>query len=354
MNKFVLAAILPACFLAACTSVLPPTEQSPQSRERITDRAIYADQKALQSLQDKLSDLNKQNLVPVDNFAHSQAQCWLDVAAHEYNRNDRSGFIEHAMGQASEQIAAMQAGKSINTVAKRYPQANGSSPAQPLRPDLWQAGQTFRTQSQFSCSQAKVACMEVRAAHAEHEELQFGWRHSRPYWAIAEAQRVAATNAAASCEEPKAAVVVAAVTPVAPIVKNIQIERFVLRGDAFFAFDKFGIDDLTRSGKASLNDLIASMKTRGDAKSIVVKGFADRIGSDDYNQALSLKRAEAIKRYLVSQQLPENLIKAEGFGATQAKAQCHVKGGAVSDKVKACLENDRRVEIEWASEKVSG
>lgn len=119
-------------------------------------------------------------------------------------------------------------------------------------------------------------------------------------------------------------------------------KKVTLSADALFDFDKA---TLRPEGEKKLSDLVASF---GGLKLevIVAVGHADRIGKAAYNQALSEKRANAVKSFLVSKGVEANRVYAEGKGQTKPVTtpdQC--KGGA-SKKVIACLQPDRRVEIE--------
>ena len=78
---------------------------------------------------------------------------------------------------------------------------------------------------------------------------------------------------------------------------------------------------------------------------VIAIGHADRIGGDAYNQKLSVRRAEAIKAYLVSKGLEANRIYTEGKGEKQPVTgdSCRRLSGA---KLIQCLQPDRRTEIE--------
>ena len=80
--------------------------------------------------------------------------------------------------------------------------------------------------------------------------------------------------------------------------------------------------------------------------SVVVLGYTDRIGSEQYNQKLSEQRAQSVVDYLVSKGIPADKISARGMGKADPVT------GSTCDNVKAraalieCLAPDRRVEIE--------
>ena len=103
--------------------------------------------------------------------------------------------------------------------------------------------------------------------------------------------------------------------------------------DAFFDFDK---SVLKPEGKSKLDDLISKVKDI-DLEVIIAVGHTDSVGSDAYNQKLSVARAEAVKAYLVSKGIEKNRVYTEGKGEKQPVADNKTKEGQAKN---------RRVEIE--------
>jgi OOP family OmpA-OmpF porin len=103
--------------------------------------------------------------------------------------------------------------------------------------------------------------------------------------------------------------------------------------DAFFDFDK---SVLKPAGKAKLDDLVAKVKGI-NLEVIIAVGHTDSVGSDAYNQKLSVRRAESVKAYLVSKGIEKNRIYTEGKGEKQPVADNKTKEGRAKN---------RRVEIE--------
>jgi OOP family OmpA-OmpF porin len=113
-----------------------------------------------------------------------------------------------------------------------------------------------------------------------------------------------------------------------------------------FEFDRA---DLTGLGRSRIDEIVRTAKAAGfTATSIALTGYTDPLGSTKYNQALSERRAAAVRDYLVSQGISPSIVSAEGRGEQDLKvteADCRARGEAKTRKALiACLAPDRRVE----------
>ncbi len=81
----------------------------------------------------------------------------------------------------------------------------------------------------------------------------------------------------------------------------------------FFDYDKFELRPESFPELDRLAEFIKSNKV----KSIRIEGHTDSIGTVEYNLSLSEKRAESVKKYLVSKEIPANSIKTIGFGSSK-------------------------------------
>ena len=130
-----------------------------------------------------------------------------------------------------------------------------------------------------------------------------------------------------------------------PAVQPVS-ERVTLSADVLFEFDRAV---LTAQGRKGLDDLHARMSPVA-VEVVIVIGHADRIGASRYNQRLSERRAEAVKAYLASRGVAASRIYGEGKGEAQPVTgdKCRDMGAENrrNAKLVACLQPDRRVEIE--------
>ncbi len=138
---------------------------------------------------------------------------------------------------------------------------------------------------------------------------------------------------------PPPPVVVVAPPPPAPAAIPPKFERITLSASKLFNFDSAEL----RAPMPKLDEAAETLVKFPDAGTIMISGYTDRLGSDAYNQTLSQKRADAVKGYLVNRGVMANRLTAVGKGESNPIATCTEKNVA---KLRACLEPNRRVEID--------
>ena len=137
---------------------------------------------------------------------------------------------------------------------------------------------------------------------------------------------------------PAAVVVAPAPAPAPVVVAPVVVAppaatKVTYAADAFFDFNKSVIKP---EGKAKLDDLVGKIKDI-NLEVIIAVGHTDSVGSDAYNQKLSVRRSEAVKAYLVSKGIEKNRVYTEGKGEKQPVADNKTAEGRAKN---------RRVEIE--------
>ena len=95
----------------------------------------------------------------------------------------------------------------------------------------------------------------------------------------------------------------------------------------------FAHDDATLNSAflGSLNQLAATMRQYGET-TIVVAGHTDSTGQAAYNQALSERRAAAVRNYLVSQGVSPSRIQTVGYGMRQPVASNATEAGRAQNR----------------------
>ena len=106
-----------------------------------------------------------------------------------------------------------------------------------------------------------------------------------------------------------------------------------------FTFDSAKLNP----NQPKLDEIATVLNANPTVDNVVITGYADRLGSDKYNQKLSEKRANSVKEYLVGKGVAANRLVAEGKGEANPVVTCDNKKRA--DLIK-CLEPNRRVEVE--------
>ncbi len=111
-------------------------------------------------------------------------------------------------------------------------------------------------------------------------------------------------------------------------------------GDVLFDTDQ---SQIKSGGLRSMDKLVAFMKTY-PLRRAVVEGFTDSVGNDGHNQALSSRRAEAVKAALVGLGVGSDRLSAVGYGEAFPVAGNDSSGGRqLNRRVEIVLSDDNGV-----------
>jgi outer membrane protein OmpA-like peptidoglycan-associated protein len=171
----------------------------------------------------------------------------------------------------------------------------------------------------------RIAAREKEAAEAKLKEAQMGAQRAKEMMEMkakeeklsAEKEKLAAMQAKLqTLEQEKAMLTAAGKIPKAAVRAGDQ--KIVMTIPAIHLFNS--ANDLTSEGKEILDQVANFLKSYPDKK-VATRGHTDSKGKETANQALSEKRAQRVREYLVSyQNISPNRITAEGLGATQPAA----------------------------------
>ena len=212
--------------------------------------------------------------------------------------------------------------KKLNKVAMLFASAALATAAGAQTIDNWRAsdGTVWKNGSNELCWRDAAWTPATAAANCDG-----AIKAAAP--APAPAAAPAAPRAAAPAPAPAAA------PRPAPAPQPPAATKVTYAADAFFDFDK---SVLKPEGKAKLDDLTSKVKGI-NLEVIIAVGHTDSVGSDAYNQKLSVARAESVKAYLVSKGIEKNRVYTEGKGEKQPVADNKTAEGRAKN---------RRVEIE--------
>ena len=116
-------------------------------------------------------------------------------------------------------------------------------------------------------------------------------------------------------------------------------QKYTLNNDVSFGF---GSATITAAGQARVAEIAGELRDKKTIDSLQIVGHTDRIGSDASNDALSLRRAEAVRQTMIDNGIPAENVAAAGRGEREPLVQCDQ---ANRSELVACLAPNRRVEI---------
>ncbi|PKO52070.1 MAG: flagellar motor protein MotB, partial [Betaproteobacteria bacterium HGW-Betaproteobacteria-2] len=130
------------------------------------------------------------------------------------------------------------------------------------------------------------------------------------------------------------------------VEKIVQAEPQKIETHTFFAATLFELNEhiLSDEGKNILRTQIAQKlidnKSLGN---VTIEGHTDRLGNDAINEQLSLRRAYAVRDFLINQGVDGNRLNAIGKSSTEPVVFCD---GPRSERIISCLQPNRRVVVQ--------
>ena len=111
-----------------------------------------------------------------------------------------------------------------------------------------------------------------------------------------------------------------------------KVERTIILDDVLFDFDKSNVKP---EAAGVLDRLVVFMNENKDKKANL-SGHTDSIGTEAYNQALSERRVNSVKDYVVKKGVDSSRVSGQGFGESKPIADNKTREGRAKN---------RRVEI---------
>lgn len=311
--------LLAGCFGSRDTLVREPVvpDQLQNVSDRISDEAIQSDHQVIEGLRARLRKLNERgDEWPMDNYYVCKAQAWIDFAETEYTDNDRGKVVDHALDEARKLIVQMEASaKNISRDTRVLPES------MVIRKDLWDFVAQRKVDSEAHCTDCDLARLEVQLVSAGHDHAELGWRHAASgvlaSERLARAVKVGAQGCAIKDKADDGGLVLASAVGVGDTPagqgSNSSLDDLRVPVVVHFAYDKSGLSNETTAVLARA----AQVMREYPQITVTLVGHTDARASREYNNALSLRRAAAVRAYLISTGISNERITEEGRGKSQ-------------------------------------
>ncbi|WP_295958852.1 OmpA family protein [Rhodoferax sp.] len=333
-TKTVMASLLVfASWHATAAESMPMPMPGAPGASRVAEPAAFT------AVQQRLNQLATQPEACPATYHRFKSQAWLNVARDKWHDSGEPAAVNESLAQATSLVDRLEQGSNPawDTPALRA--------ATQVRADLWQQAEALRSSTRLCASadvQRLTAFCEVQLAWSGYETTRGGWKHTAPYIRIAEDLCAEAQRAPAPpVPEP----------PPAPQVvqKPLVSEKVVLNAQALFRHDRSALADMLPAGLRAINVLAQELRAKAGLEHVVVSGHADSTGTPGYNHRLALARADTVRNLLVMRGVDASKMDVRSLGDTQpVVTQCQRAGGAAGWLAyTACLQPNRRVEIEW-------
>ena len=131
-----------------------------------------------------------------------------------------------------------------------------------------------------------------------------------------------------------------------PVAEPAKPKPLRVFSHVLFAFDKSALS--TGAQDTLDREVVVRFGEFNEVRFININGYADRIGSVQYNQKLSERRADAVKAYLVRQGADGSKVQTTGYGKMYVGSMLPVVSCTQKDRkaLIACLQPNRRAEVE--------
>jgi len=271
------------------------------------------------------------------------------VAAAQRERDAQArAQVERDRAQAERERAETEQARRRQAELEAQTAATARAAAERERLEIERARQEA-LKAQSDAEQARAAADAARRAAdtqadqaralAEQERAQAEQARVQAEQARAQAQQ--AQTAVAQAEQVKRALRERLREQLNIVLETRETARGLIVNVSDVLFDT-GSATLKPGAREKLARVAGILATHPDLK-IEIEGHTDSVGSDDYNQRLSERRAESVRAYLVQQKIPPTAVDAEGFGESRPVA---------SNDTAAGRQQNRRVELVVSGESI--
>lgn len=127
------------------------------------------------------------------------------------------------------------------------------------------------------------------------------------------------------------------------VCQNVVLSHTSVSSGALWGIDRYAYADILSEGRQEIATFVEFVKSRNDIKHIEVRGYTDPEASEQYNLALSQRRADSVKQALQQAGISQPIF-AKGYGETQLIVK-HCAELQNNAERAACNQPNRRVEM---------
>jgi outer membrane protein OmpA-like peptidoglycan-associated protein len=352
-RKTLIAATVAAVLLAACAAAPLKPDGAVAVRSKLTELQADPNLASRAPLAIKEADAAVR--------AAEQPQADKELGVHRVYLADRK--VEKARAQAETRFAedqreALSARRESARLDARTREADAAksqaATARMAAASSQQETDAARSQAATARMAAASSEQETDAARSQAATARMAAASSQQETDAARSQAATARMAAASSQQETDAARSQAATArmaaasseqeAAELQRQIGVLQakvtdrglIVTLGDVLF---ESGRADLREGSAGNLNKLVAFLDKYPD-RVVAIEGYTDSVGSEDYNQVLSQRRADSVRSYLVRQGINSARLTASGMGKTDPVASNESANGRQQNRRVAVIINN--------------
>lgn len=278
--------------------------------DRFVDKNIKEDLKFFHEVQSKLYEVTERGY-ETTSYPYCLSQKYLDIATEQYNNNDRSDYVEKSLEKSLSILTQMEV--FLDDII--YPENIKTDYA--VRNDYWnfvEEIKSFYEKEQLldsiDCGQCKLAELETELLNAEHLNSELGLRNS--------------LRSIRSAEK---------------IYKELKKEiNYCKDGGGYNLIErrlyfKINKDELRDVSIKKLN-VVYKILNKNKSFKLKINGYTDPVGTDEYNNSLSKRRAMSAYNFLIKKGIDKKRLTVNYFGEKkQIKNYLNKKSYAINRRV---------------------
>jgi outer membrane protein OmpA-like peptidoglycan-associated protein len=268
-----------------------------------------------------ISKAGQQLLHAEDVYRQKQNKAAVEAAAKEATETAEEGRLMAVKQKAEDDAQAAAAAREAKARADADAEAKRRAEAESARAEAEQAkAEALKMKQEAEAAAQEAARQKAEAekataeAVAQQQALAAETDKARQAAAQSESLRQQAEKEKEQAENEKQELRAHLLQQLNSILATRDSARGLVANmsDVLFRSGSFELLPGARERLAKVSGIVLAYPTLH----VAIEGHTDSVGSDDYNQQLSERRAEAVRDYFVQQGINSAAVEAHGFGKT--------------------------------------